>query len=50
MLFRSEATPSKSRPDRGMVTIRSETRNQNDEVLQVPTVRIVVPRKPEAAP
>lgn len=45
-----EATPSKSRPDRGMVTIRSETRNQNDEVLQVPTVRIVVPRKPEAAP
>ncbi|MDP4074008.1 MaoC family dehydratase [Acidovorax sp. A1169] len=45
-----EATPSKSRPDRGMVTIRSETRNQNDEVLQVSTVRIVVPRKPGAAP
>ncbi|EJE52927.1 acyl dehydratase [Acidovorax sp. CF316] len=45
-----EATPSKSRPDRGMVTIRSETRNQNEEVLQVSTVRIVVPRKPGAAP
>jgi acyl dehydratase len=45
-----ETTPSKSRPDRGMVTIRSETRNQNDEVLQVSTVRIVVPRKPGAAP
>ncbi|MES2612020.1 MAG: MaoC family dehydratase [Pseudomonadota bacterium] len=44
-----EANPSKSRPDRGMVTIRSETRNQNDEVLQVSTVRIVVPRKPGAA-
>lgn len=43
-----EATPSKSRPDRGMVTIRSETRNQNDEVLQISTVRIVVPRKPGA--
>jgi acyl dehydratase len=42
------ATPSKSRPDRGMVTIRSETRNQNDEVLQISTVRIVVPRKPGA--
>lgn len=45
-----ETTPSKSRPDRGMVTMRSETRNQNDEVLQVSTVRIVVPRKPGAAP
>ncbi|MNW14681.1 hypothetical protein D3C71_2129700 [compost metagenome] len=44
-----EANPSKSKPDRGMVTIRSETRNHNDEVLQVSTVRIVVPRKPGAA-
>lgn len=41
-----EATPSKSKPDRGMITIRSETRNQNDEVLQISTVRIVVPRRP----
>ena len=29
-----------------MVTVRSETRNQHGDVLQVSTVRIVVPRKP----
>lgn len=40
--------PSKSKPDRGMVTVRSETINQHGEVLQVSTVRIVVPRKPGA--
>jgi acyl dehydratase len=36
---------SKSKPERGMVTVRSETRNQHGEVLQVSTVRIVVPRR-----
>ena len=40
-----EIQPSKSRPDRGMVTVRSETRNQHGDVLQVSTVRIVVPRR-----
>ncbi|UCU97321.1 MaoC family dehydratase [Acidovorax radicis] len=40
--------PSKSKPDRGMVTVRSETRNQHGDVLQVSTVRIVVPRRPAA--
>lgn len=44
-----EVNPSRSKPDRGMVTIRSETRNQNGEVLQISTVRIVVPRRPGAA-
>ena len=39
-------TPSRSRPERGMVTVRSETLNQRDEVLQILTVRIVVPRRP----
>lgn len=38
--------PSKSKPDRGMVSVRSETRNQHGDVLQVSTVRIVVPRRP----
>jgi len=42
-----QVQPSKSRPDRGMVTVRSETRNQHGDVLQVSTVRIVVPRRPE---
>ena len=41
--------PSKSRPDRGMVTVRSETRNQHGDVLQLATVRVVVPRRPAAA-
>lgn len=43
-----EVNPSRSKPDRGMVTIRSETRNQNGDVLQISTVRIVVPRRPGA--
>ncbi|MCW3473449.1 MaoC family dehydratase [Limobrevibacterium gyesilva] len=41
-----EITPSRSRPDRGMVTVRSETHNQRDEVVQVLTARLVVPRRP----
>jgi acyl dehydratase len=41
-----DVTPSRSRPERGMVTVRSETLNQRDEVVQIQTVRIVVPRRP----
>ncbi|WGF89619.1 MaoC family dehydratase [Marinivivus vitaminiproducens] len=40
-----EIRPSRSRPDRGMVTLRCETRNQQDEVVQVMTARLVVPRR-----
>jgi len=40
-----EIVPSRSRPDRGMVTIRTETLNQRDEVVQVLTARLVVPRR-----
>jgi acyl dehydratase len=40
------AKPSRSRPDRGMVTVRSETLNQKGEVVQVMTARLVVPRRP----
>jgi len=40
-----EVKPSKSRPDRGMVTLRSETRNQRGEAVQVLTARLVVPRR-----
>src|SRR5690242_16957691 len=43
-----EVTPSRSRPDRGMVTLRSETRNQRGEVVQTLTARLVVPRRPRA--
>jgi acyl dehydratase len=37
--------PSRSRPDRGMATMRSETRNQRGEVVQILTAKIVVPRR-----
>ncbi|WP_159712815.1 MaoC family dehydratase [Geminicoccus flavidas] len=41
-----EIRPSRSRPDRGMVTLRSETRNQQDEVVQILVAKLVVPRRP----
>ena len=41
-----EVRPSRSRPDRGMVTMRSTTLNQDDEVAQTLTVTMVVPRRP----
>ena len=37
--------PSRSRPDRGVVTVRSLTRNQRNEVVQRLTVKLVVPRR-----
>jgi acyl dehydratase len=40
-----EIVPSRSRPDRGTVSLRSETRNQQGEVVQVLTARLVVPRR-----
>jgi acyl dehydratase len=42
-----EVTPSRSRPDRGMVTVRSETLNQRGEVVQILTAKLVVPRRSE---
>ena len=39
-------TPSRSRPDRGTVMLRSETLNQRGEPVQVLTARMVVPRRP----
>jgi acyl dehydratase len=40
-----EITPSRSKPDRGMVTMRSETKNQRGEVVQVLVAKLVVPRR-----
>jgi acyl dehydratase len=39
-------TPSRSKPERGMITVKSETRNQNSEVVQLLTSRMLVWRKP----
>ena len=39
-------TPSRSRPERGMVVVRSETCNQHGDVLQQSVYKLVVPRRP----
>ena len=38
--------PSRSKPDRGIVTIRSETRDQSGEVVQLLTGTLIVLRRP----
>ena len=40
-----DVRPSRSRPDRCVVTIRSETHNQFGDVVQVLIAKLVVPRK-----
>ncbi len=44
-----EIRPSRTRPDRGMVTVRTETRNQLGEIVQTLTVKLVVPRRSETS-
>ena len=39
-------TPSRSKPERGMITVRTETRNQKGEVVQILTSKMLVWRKP----
>jgi acyl dehydratase len=45
-----EVTPSRSKPDRGIVTCRTETLNQHGECVQRTTARLLVFRRPPAAP
>jgi acyl dehydratase len=40
-----EILPSRSKPDRGIIVLRSETRNQHNEVVQLLTSKLVVPRR-----
>jgi acyl dehydratase len=44
-----EVRPSKSRPDRGMIRVRTTTFNQNNEAVQVFTGNLLVPRRPNEA-
>ena len=44
-----EVNPSRSRPDRGMIRVRSETRNQRGETVQILLAKLVVPRRTPAA-
>jgi len=39
-------TPSRSKPDRGMITLKSETKNQEGEVVQVLTSKMLVWKRP----
>lgn len=41
-----EVRPSKSRPNQGMVKVRTTTRNQKGEAVQVSVGNLVVPRRP----
>ena len=43
-----EGRPPKSRPDRGMIRVRTTTYNQNDEPVQTFTGDLIVPRRPPA--
>jgi acyl dehydratase len=43
-------TPSRSRPERGSMLMRSETKNQRGEVLQVLTAKLVAPRRNSGGP
>jgi len=41
-----EVKPSRSKPERGMITVKSETRNQDGDVVQILTSRMLVWKKP----
>lgn len=45
-----EVRPSTSRPGQGLVKVRTNTLNQNDEVVQISVGNLVVPRRPSNAP
>ena len=44
-----EVVPSRSRPDRGIIRVRSETQNQRGEIVQTLVARLVVSRRNVAA-
>ena len=41
-----EVRPSKSRPEQGMIKVRTTTLNQNGEAVQIFVGNLVVPRRP----
>ena len=42
-----DVRPSKSRPDRGTIRVRTTTLNQNDEIVQSYVGTLIVPKRPE---
>ena len=45
-----DVRPSKSRADRGLITVRTTTFNQNNEPVMIFTGNLLVPRRAPAAP
>ena len=41
-----DVRPSKSRPDRGLIWVRTTTLNQNDETVMMFTGNLLVPKRP----
>lgn len=41
-----DVRPSKSRPEQGLVKLRTNTLNQNQEIVQISVGNLVVPRRP----
>jgi acyl dehydratase len=41
-----DVRPSRSRPNQGLVKLRTRTLNQNNEAVQVQVANLVVPRRP----
>ncbi len=44
-----EVRPSKSRPEQGVIKVRSTTLNQKDEPVQVSIGNLIVPRRPASS-
>jgi acyl dehydratase len=44
-----EVRPSKSRPNQGIIKVRTTTFNQNDEPVQVQVGNLIVPARPRAS-
>jgi acyl dehydratase len=42
-----EVRPSKSRPDQGVIKVRTTTMNQNGEPVQISVGNLIVPRRPQ---
>lgn len=43
-----DVQPSKSRPDRGRITVRTETKDENGAVVEILTAHLIVMRRPDA--
>ena len=41
-----DVRPSKSRPEKGLIKVRTTTLNQNGETVQILVANLVVPRRP----